>query len=114
MAVQHMARKQLSALAHASFSVANAIYASLNTHVYILCQQLQPASNSCSQCHRRAVLPPTLDSSCLLLQVVTLKDKLAVVLGKTQNDDKLIAALRSELAMASSRGQAAAAGSAAG
>ncbi|WIA12004.1 hypothetical protein OEZ85_012085 [Tetradesmus obliquus] len=47
-------------------------------------------------------------------EVVTLKDKLAVVLGKTQNDDKLIAALRSELAMASSRGQAAAAGSAAG
>jgi hypothetical protein len=48
----------------------------------------------------------------VLLQAVALKDKLAVVLGKTQNDDKLIAALRSELAMASSRGQAA--GSAAG
>jgi hypothetical protein len=48
------------------------------------------------------------------VQVVVLKDKLAVVLSKTQNDDKLIAALRSELAMASSRGKAAGVGSAPG
>jgi hypothetical protein len=37
---------------------------------------------------------------CLLLQVAGLKDKLAVVLSKTQNDDKLIAALRKELVTA--------------
>jgi hypothetical protein len=36
----------------------------------------------------------------LLLQVAGLKDKLAVVLSKTQNDDKLIAALRKELVTA--------------
>lgn len=36
----------------------------------------------------------------LLLQVAGLKDKLAVVLSKTQNDDKLIAALRRELVAA--------------
>jgi hypothetical protein len=34
------------------------------------------------------------------LQVAGLKDKLSVVLGKTQNDDKLIAALRKELVAA--------------
>lgn len=32
------------------------------------------------------------------MQVVALKDKLGVVLSKTQTDDKLIGALRSELA----------------
>jgi hypothetical protein len=34
-------------------------------------------------------------------QVAGLRDKLAVVLGKTANDDKLIAALRTELAAVS-------------
>jgi hypothetical protein len=36
-----------------------------------------------------------------MAQVAGLKDKLSVVLGKTQNDDKLIQALRAELAAAS-------------
>lgn len=35
-----------------------------------------------------------------MLQVAGLKDKLSVVLGKTANDDKLIAALRKELVAA--------------
>lgn len=45
-----------------------------------------------------------------ILQVAGLKDKLAVVLSKTQNDDKLIAALRAEL-LATTRGQRQAGGS---
>jgi len=43
-----------------------------------------------------------------MLQVAGLKDKLSVVLSKTKNDDRLIAALRSEL-VAATRGTGASA-----
>jgi hypothetical protein len=82
--------------------------------VQLACQQQGRAS--CSGCKHQlpAVQSAELTLDCLCPQVVVLKDKLAVVLGKTQNDDKLIAALRSELAMAGSRGKAGGAGSSAG